>query len=411
MQDRVSYKERSSQAGGSVTFGAGAGGSLSASATNLDSEFTSVAEQSGIRAGDGGFDVEVQGKTTLKGGAITSTQAAVDAGRNDFDGRGGLALQDLQNSASYEAKSSSVTAGAGDQLSSSGAGLGADKGNAQSTTQAAISGVAGNKDARTGDAETGLTPIFDKERVKDEADAQVAVTKAFGQQAVPAAARYADGQAVALRKEGREEEARKWDEGGEYRVGLHTVIGLFGGGVQGAVGAGAGAAVMPIVAESIANLNLPEPVRQAVTQVAGMGVGAVAGSAGAAASLNQTAHNDMRHSPFREVRVRMSQEKARLTTQCEPNCTLEDFHRIDSQLGMLTLAANLTELAKRGRLTPEQALQRAQLALELIPVYGSGEALAQLFTGQASITGEDVNRFWAAVVGGAAGWGSRQAIW
>src|SRR5690606_25056319 len=140
----------------------------------------------------------------LKGGAITSTQAAVDAGKNGFDSQGGVELQDLQNTANYEAKSRGVTVGGGEQLSSSGAGIGKDKGNAQSTTRAAISGVTGNHDVRTGDAESGVEPIFDKERVRDEVEAQVAITKAFGQQAVPAAARYADGQAVALRKEGRE---------------------------------------------------------------------------------------------------------------------------------------------------------------------------------------------------------------
>lgn len=397
LQDRITYKERSSQSGFSGTVGAGGGGSVSAGATNIDSELTSVAEQSGIRAGDGGFDVKVQGKTTLKGGAITSTQAAMDAGKNDFDGRGGVELQDLQNTASYKAGSTGVTVGAGDQLSSSGAGVGSDKGDAQSTTQAAISGVAGNKGARTGDTESGLKPIFDKERVRDEVEAQVAITKGFGQQAVPAAARYADKQAVDLRREGKEEEARKWDEGGEYRVGLHAVIGALTGGVQGAVGAAAGAAVVPTLGEAIAGLNLPEPVRQALTQVVGMGVGAAAGSAGAAASLNQTAHNDLRHSPFREVRVRMSQETARLTKQCDPNCTQADFDRIDRQIEKLALAANLTEIAKRGTLTGEQALQRAQVASELLPIYGSGEALAQLISGKASVTGEEVNRFWAAV--------------
>src|SRR5690606_11640775 len=70
LQDRITYKERSSQMGFSGSTG---GGSASAIASKIDSEFSSVAEQSGIRAGDGGFDVKVQGKTTLKGGAITST--------------------------------------------------------------------------------------------------------------------------------------------------------------------------------------------------------------------------------------------------------------------------------------------------------------------------------------------------
>ncbi|MBT2323168.1 filamentous hemagglutinin N-terminal domain-containing protein [Variovorax paradoxus] len=40
--------------------------------------------RSGIKAGDGGFDVNVRGNTTLGGAVIESTQAAIDAGKNRF---------------------------------------------------------------------------------------------------------------------------------------------------------------------------------------------------------------------------------------------------------------------------------------------------------------------------------------
>jgi filamentous hemagglutinin len=397
LQDSASYREKSKQSSASATFGAGAGGSFSASKTDIQSEYASVGEQSAIRAGDGGFGIKVEGKTVLKGGAITSTQVAVDERRNGFESEGGLELEDVHNEARYKASSSSATVGAGGQLSSSGAGIGSDDGQASSTTQAGISGIAGDKDARTGDAETGLAPIFDKDKVKDEVNAQVAITKGFGQQAVPMAASYADQQAVALRREGKEEEARKWDEGGEYRVGLHAAIGLFTGGVQGAVGAGAGAALVPVVGEVIADLNLPEPVRQAVTQVAGAALGSVGGGAGAAASLNQAAHNYVAHSPYREVNRRVSRENARLTNECGANCTAEDFRRIDQQMAALERAGTLAEIGKRNTLTPEQANHLAQLAIELAPGYGSGEALMQAMTGRSSVSGEEVSRFWAAV--------------
>ena len=111
-------------------------------------------------------------------------ERAIDQGLDTFESDGGLTTSDIHNTASFSAKSSGVTVGVGSQLGSSGAGFGSDKGSASSTTQAAISGIAGNKAARTGDAEVGLAPIFDKERVRDEVDAQVAITKAFGQQAV-----------------------------------------------------------------------------------------------------------------------------------------------------------------------------------------------------------------------------------
>ena len=109
LQDRATYKERSQQSSASATVGAGGGGSFSASRTNIESEYASVGEQSGIRSGDGGFDVHVKGKTVLKGGAITSTQVAVDEQRNDFHSEGGVELQDVHNEARYKARSSSTT--------------------------------------------------------------------------------------------------------------------------------------------------------------------------------------------------------------------------------------------------------------------------------------------------------------
>ena len=398
LQDTSVFHEQSKQGGGSVTFGPTPGATVSAGKTKIDSNLASVGEQSAIRAGDAGFDVQVKGATDLKGGAVTSTQAAIDQGLNTFDSADGLTTSDIHNTASFSAKSSGVTVGVGSQLGSSGAGIGSDQGSASSVTQAAISGIAGNKAARTGDAETGIAPIFDKERVRDEVEAQVAITKAFGQQAVKTGAVFADDKANQLRRMGNEEEARKWDEGGEYRVALHAGIGLLSGGVAGAMGAATGAMVIPVLGEEIAHLNLPEPVRQGLTQVVGAVVGATTGStAGAVTSLNQTAHNYVSHSPFSSVRRTVSQENARLMNGCGTACTAEDFKRIDQQMVALERAGNLSEIAQHSALTPEQARQLTQMVLELAPLYGNGEALAQLLTGKSSLTGEDASKLWAAV--------------
>ncbi|MGE0350434.1 hemagglutinin repeat-containing protein [Hydrogenophaga sp.] len=396
LQDTSVWREASSQKGGSASSAGGA--SANASRTRIEAEHSSVAQQSGIRAGDGGFQVEVTGQTELKGGAITSTQVAVDLNRNRFESEGGVTLADVQNNARFEASSVSVSAGVGSQLGNSGAGVGTDKGSTRSTTVAAISGIAGHTSARTGDAETGIATIFDKDKVRDEVQAQVVITKAFGQQAVKAGAQFADSKAIELRRQGNEAEARKWDEGGEYRVAMHTAIGALGGGVAGAVGAGAGAAVIPTIGEAIAGMNLPEPVRQGLTQVAGAVVGsATGGTAGTAASLNQTALNYVSHSPYARVRQLVSQENARLTNACGAACTAEDFRRIDQQVATLERAGNLAEIARHSGLTPEQGQQFAQLTTELLPIYGSAESVAQLITGKSTLTGEEVSRFWAAV--------------
>jgi filamentous hemagglutinin len=120
------------------------GGSVNAGKSSINSNYASVTEQSGIRAGDGGFNVRVQGNTQLTGGQITSTQAAVDNQLNSFttagqtaseaSNSGKLTITDLQNSARFNAKSSSATIGIGSQLGSSGAGIGSASGNASSTT-------------------------------------------------------------------------------------------------------------------------------------------------------------------------------------------------------------------------------------------------------------------------------------
>ena len=181
--------------------GAGGGGSLNLGQSKIKSDYTSVAEQSAIRAGDGGFQVNVQGKTTLTGGQITSTQAAVQEGKNQYSAKEGTQTQDLQNTASYEAKSVSIGLGAGKPSPSSslgaglsGVGIGSDGGSASSTSTAAISGIAGNTQARTGDKETGIAPIFDAAEVQREIQTQVAITSEFGKQAGKAITDYTNGQ-------------------------------------------------------------------------------------------------------------------------------------------------------------------------------------------------------------------------
>ena len=78
--------------GGAIVTASGNAASASANGVTI-----SPNTQSGIKAGDGGFDVNVKGNTTLVGGVIESTQAAVDAGSNSFKTGGTLTMVDLQN--------------------------------------------------------------------------------------------------------------------------------------------------------------------------------------------------------------------------------------------------------------------------------------------------------------------------
>ena len=320
LQDSSTYASRSQSIGGSITIGpAGVptGGSFNASKSKVNSDYLSVVEQSGIKAGDGGFDVQVQGDTSLKGAVIASNQVAVEQGRNHFSTEGELTISDLQNSARYEGKAIGVNASVGNDngkfgVSGVGAGVGQDSGSASSTTTAGISGIAGDQSVRSTDAETGIQRIFDKEKVQKEIDAQVAITAEFGKQASKAGAQYAQDQlnkASGLREIAKLEadpekqaamfaEAAQiendWKDGGGSRVLMHAAIGLLSGGAAGAVGAAGSALATPYLADMMRDASLPQPVRDALLLSAGAAIGAAAGGLeGAVAGTNEMANNGL----------------------------------------------------------------------------------------------------------------------
>jgi len=85
LQDLSTYDSKQQSMGGSLSVGYGRmSGSVSASKSTVNSNFASVTEQSGIKAGDDGFDVNVKGATDLKGAVIASTDKAVADGKNSF---------------------------------------------------------------------------------------------------------------------------------------------------------------------------------------------------------------------------------------------------------------------------------------------------------------------------------------
>lgn len=78
-QDSNSYKENNKSVGASVGLGSNKAISGSASVGKIDSKYESVTGQSGIYAGEDGFDIRVEANTDLKGGIISST---ADADKN-----------------------------------------------------------------------------------------------------------------------------------------------------------------------------------------------------------------------------------------------------------------------------------------------------------------------------------------
>jgi filamentous hemagglutinin len=314
LQDQNQYKESSKSAGASVMVGAGVSGSVNLAKSSINNYYQNVGEQSAIRAGDGGFAVNVSGKTDLVGAQITSTQAAIDNNKNNFQAKEGTTVTDLQNTAAYSANSASVglsTSGAGNvpgksaSAGMSGVGLGSDKGSASSTTTAGISGVAGNAAARTGDKETGIAPIFDADKVKKDIEAQVTITSEFGKQASKAVGDYAATQLKKAQDDKDPAAIAAWSEGGANRVALHTLVGGLTGGAAGAVGAGAASAAAPSIddlqgklQDGLKSTGLGDSAAKVIASLASgataAGIGAVASggsTAGAATAFNADMNN------------------------------------------------------------------------------------------------------------------------
>ncbi|MFN4115275.1 MAG: hemagglutinin repeat-containing protein [Inhella sp.] len=107
--DEQHYKAREESFGFSASIpipGMGAGGSFSINASKLSllGEFESVRQQSSLVAGTGGFDIQVNGHTHLKGAAISSEAAA---GLNRFSTQT-LTHEDIVNRDRVSGKSSSI---------------------------------------------------------------------------------------------------------------------------------------------------------------------------------------------------------------------------------------------------------------------------------------------------------------
>ena len=183
-QDTSKYdsKQTSVAAGGSFTFGSMTGsGYIAASRDKMKSRFDSVAEQTGMFAGDGGFDITVGRHTQLDGAVIASTATA---DKNSLD-TGTLGFSDIHNEADFKTQHSGISiSGAGsfgDQFKGNMPGgmisAAGNSGHAEGTTQAAVADgtiTIRDKDNQKQDvanlsrdtehANDSISPIFDKEK-------------------------------------------------------------------------------------------------------------------------------------------------------------------------------------------------------------------------------------------------------
>ncbi|OFA03433.1 filamentous hemagglutinin [Duganella phyllosphaerae] len=343
---RFDSKNQSVSASGTVGFGASVSGSYSQS--NIHNDYASVQEQSGIRAGDGGFQIAVGGNTDLKGAVISSTGAGKQGSSLTT---GTLTTSDIANHAVSAGSSMGVSGGysvAGkgtqDKNQTNVGGKGGATGgmpamaavneNDSSSTRSGIGGgavvitddaaqralagkgaadsVAGlNREVTTGvDSSGKIANNLDKQAMQ----ATMEVTKAFAQAAAFEIGEYAQSKlddadklernARAETDPGKKEELLReseqlredWKEDGAARVALHTAVGALAGGTSGALGAGAAALSTDTIAKKLNELDIPETLRDALTLGAGAAVGAmVGGEAGAKSAANEVGNNYLKH--------------------------------------------------------------------------------------------------------------------
>ncbi|WP_373453253.1 hemagglutinin repeat-containing protein [Burkholderia sp. AU33647] len=284
VQDTLSSAAHQSSTGGGFSVSqAGASANFSQSKGNATGSYAGVAEQAGIQAADGGFNLNVKGNTDLKGAVIASD---ADASKNSLT-TGSLSFSDIQNQSSYDAKSSGFSAGAttgdgGMNYSTHGSGAGKNMGGASPMLGQHDSG-SDSATTKSGVSEGAVTITDSTNQKQDVASLNRDTTETNGtvarlpdmqnvlsKQADMMSAASAAGEAVSRRigdfadrmkknatENGDQAGVDAWKEGGVNRAlmqgaGAALVTGLAGGN---AVGGAAGAAIASIAAGKLNDLS------------------------------------------------------------------------------------------------------------------------------------------------------------
>ena len=254
LQDSSKYDSTQSSSGFSVSVcwffcvGAPVTGSLSASEQSIKHSYLSAVGQSGIAAGDGGFDIRVKGATELVGAAITSSAAAGDNRLTTAS----LSSRDLQNAQSTQSQSSSISVGySGASMLTTLAGNAAlpQNGSQSGTTQSVISPatvtITGSDDAAK-DEQSRQTA--EQLTARDAASANGSLTNTLTlqqAQALPDQIRRQQENMEAAKLVGAvlsnmvgDLAKDKWSDGSPQKIALHGMVGL----IEAKIGGGSAAA-------------------------------------------------------------------------------------------------------------------------------------------------------------------------
>ncbi|MGF6415365.1 filamentous hemagglutinin [Paraburkholderia sp. MM5482-R2] len=336
----VSTVHQSGVSGGFSVSQGGGSASFSAQNGHADSNYAQVKEQAGIQAGDGGFNINVNGNTDLKGAVIASY---ADASKNSLT-TGTLTFSDIENRSHYSATSTGVSAGVGVGSTGKAVGPGSvsgaggavpmvlnENGDDSATTRSAIGAgaiiitdgahqtqdaAALSRDTTNTNGTVSNTP--DVNHILNQQADTMAAAQAAGQVVAQGIAAYANAKQETAQKAADaakasgdmdtyakyQAEANSWAEGGTNRVGLHVaggalLGGLAGGGIGSAAAGAAGAGVSSALAgklnglaDEIGGATGSMTLGNVTSNVlAGLSGALVGGSAGAFTASNADLYN------------------------------------------------------------------------------------------------------------------------
>ena len=226
-QDKKNYKETGKTSGLSISYTPGSAVTVSGGKgkTNTDSTYESVTTQSGLYAGQEGYDIQVKNNTHLKGAVIDSKAPAE---KNKLT-TGTLTWENIDNKAEYKTKASGITVSTHAVSKLNPLGLGyvptiPVKGKAGSITYAAIADsiITTTKEKTdkeishdTANALNTLSEIFDKKKIEEKQEL-IHMMNIVGNQIIHEAADHYG-----------------WKEGSTEKLLLHGAIGALTGSMSG----------------------------------------------------------------------------------------------------------------------------------------------------------------------------------
>ena len=346
-QDKKNYKETGKTSGLSISYTPGSAVTVSGGKgkTNTDSTYESVTTQSGLYAGQEGYDIQVKNNTHLKGAVIDSKAPAE---KNKLT-TGTLTWENIDNKAEYKTKASGITVSTHAVSKLNPLGLGyvptiPVKGKAGSITYAAIADsiITTTKEKTdkeishdTANALNTLSEIFDKKKIEEKQE-YVNILSQVGYRLIGDIAGHKENElykkAEKARKENNsilaekyEKEAKKWSESGTNRIAMHGIMGAL---VSKEAGAGmtkglTGAGLNALLQKELGKIKDPE-----VHKMASAAIGYLAGGkTGAAIAHQATTFNYLTHEQYKQYLDDMKNAK----TEEEKKRLQKDWEAIDER--------------------------------------------------------------------------------